>query len=160
VAYLFCNRCGHRNPPASNFCSACGTPLDSLTNQTITIPKVELDKADPTGEHDQIVSPDLPGISGALVVRSGSQMGENFALAPVLTRLGRSEDNEISLDDITVSRRHAEVTHVAGRFMVRDLGSLNGTYVNGGRIDEAPLLNGDELQVGKFRLVFFCEPTN
>jgi pSer/pThr/pTyr-binding forkhead associated (FHA) protein len=79
-------------------------------------------------------------------------------LGGVLTRLGRHPESEISLDDITVSRRHAEITRVGTQYVVRDVGSLNGTYVNQERIDEATLRHGDELQVGKFRLVFFDGP--
>ena len=74
-----------------------------------------------------------------------------------VTRLGRHPDSEISLDDITVSRRHAEIEHRADIWLVRDAGSLNGTYVNHRRIEETPLAHGDEVQVGKFRLVFFSK---
>ena len=90
------------------------------------------------------------------MVRSGSQAGATFALHSDVTRLGRHPDSEIILDDITVSRRHAEVVRTADGYVVRDAGSLNGTYVNQQRVDEAPLQQGDELQVGKFRLVFFA----
>jgi pSer/pThr/pTyr-binding forkhead associated (FHA) protein len=93
---------------------------------------------------------------GSLIVRSGSQAGATFSLRNEVTRLGRSTDNEISLDDITVSRRHAIVERNEAGYAVRDGGSLNGTYLNQQRIDgEVPLHHGDELQVGKFRLVFF-----
>ena len=78
-----------------------------------------------------------------------------MSLDAAITRLGRSTDGEISLDDITVSRRHAEIIRTGQSYVVRDVGSLNGTYVNNSRIDEAPLVQGDELQIGKFRLVFF-----
>ena len=92
----------------------------------------------------------------SLVVRTGPQAGAAFALHDRLTRLGRHPDSEISLDDITVSRRHAEVVRHREGYVVRDAGSLNGTYVNNERIDdEVTLQQGDELQVGKFRLVFF-----
>ncbi len=73
----------------------------------------------------------------------------------VLTRLGRHPESEIRLDDITVSRRHAEVTRIGDSYTVRDVGSLNGTYVNQHRVDDATLAHGDEVQIGKFRLVFF-----
>ncbi len=71
-----------------------------------------------------------------------------------MTTAGRHPDSDIFLDDVTVSRRHAEIVVVGDGFLVRDVGSLNGTYVNRERIDEAPLANGDELQIGKFKLVF------
>jgi pSer/pThr/pTyr-binding forkhead associated (FHA) protein len=159
LAYLFCNQCGHRNPPASMFCSSCGAPLDAVSNRTVTLAKVDplQDSAGPQDDVKVDLDELAPGIA-SLVVRAGSQAGEAFPLGGVLTRLGRHPDSEISLDDITVSRRHAEITRVGTQYVVRDVGSLNGTYVNQERIDEATLRHGDELQVGKFRLVFFDGP--
>ena len=86
---------------------------------------------------------------------AGSQAGQAFPLTETVTKLGRHPDSEIMLDDITVSRRHAEVERTADGYIVRDAGSLNGTYVNQERVDQTLLANSDELQVGKFRLVFF-----
>ncbi len=156
MAYVFCNRCGHRNPPESQFCSACGTTLDSAADHTITLAKVDplLDAPGP-GDDVLIDLSSLPAEGGVLIVRSGSQAGATFALADPVTHLGRHPDSEIMLDDITVSRRHADVERTPSGYIARDAGSLNGTYVNQQRIDEAPLRQGDELQVGKFRLVFF-----
>lgn len=156
MAYLFCNQCGHRNPPASNFCSSCGLVLDNMANRTISIARVDPLMDAPGRDDDVIVELDsLAKGVGTLVMRQGGTAGEKFALDQVLTRLGRHPECEISLDDITVSRRHAEISRVGGVYTVRDIGSLNGTYVNQQRIDEAPLRQGDEVQVGKFRLVFF-----
>jgi pSer/pThr/pTyr-binding forkhead associated (FHA) protein len=153
---VFCNKCGHRNPPESGFCSACGTALDTISDHTITLAKVDpLLEAVGPADDVQFSFGDLPSDGGVLIVRSGSQAGETFLLASPLTRLGRHPDSEIMLDDITVSRRHADVERAADGYNVRDAGSLNGTYVNQQRIDEARLRQGDELQVGKFRLVFF-----
>lgn len=156
MAYVFCNRCGHRNPPESQFCSACGTALDNVGDHTITLAKVDplLDAPGPADDV-QVDLGQLPEESAVLIVRSGPQAGQAFALADPLTRLGRHPDSEIMLDDITVSRRHADVERTAEGYVARDAGSLNGTYVNQERIDEAQLRQGDELQVGKFRLVFF-----
>ncbi|MEO7398963.1 MAG: FHA domain-containing protein [Ilumatobacteraceae bacterium] len=156
MAYVFCNRCGHRNPPESQFCSACGTALDAVGDHTITLAKVDplLEAAGPLDDV-QVDLNNLPAEGGVLIVRSGSQAGATFALSDPLTRLGRHPDSEIMLDDITVSRRHAEVERTSAGYVARDAGSLNGTYVNQERIDEASLRQGDELQVGKFRLVFF-----
>ncbi len=92
---------------------------------------------------------------GVLIVRAGAQAGDRFVLDGDITRLGRHPDSEISLDDITVSRRHAEVQHTEQGYAVADSGSLNGTYVNQERVERAMLKHGDELQIGKFRLVFF-----
>jgi hypothetical protein len=156
VVYVFCNKCGHRNPPESLFCSACGTALDTVGDHTITLAKVDPLLESPGPADDVQVDLDhLPSDCGVLIVRSGAQAGETFVLRSPLTRLGRHPDSEIMLDDITVSRRHADVERTAAGYIARDVGSLNGTYVNQQRIDEAPLHQGDELQVGKFRLVFF-----
>lgn len=155
MSYVFCNKCGHRNPPASAFCSACGSVLDLLDDRTITLTKVD-PLQDGLGSRDD-VHVDLDDIGAGqalLVVRGGEDEGRYFALSSSVTTIGRSEDADISLEDITVSRQHSEVHHSAGRYIVRDAGSLNGTYVNQRRIDVVELTQGDELQVGKFRLVF------
>ena len=156
MGYVFCNRCGHRNPPESVFCSACGTPLDVAADHTITLAQVD-PGLDAPGANDevQVDLSGLPSDSAVLIVRTGPQAGLQFSLKTPLTRLGRHPDSEIMLDDITVSRRHAEVERTDGGYVARDAGSLNGTYVNQQRIDESALQQGDELQVGKFRLVFF-----
>jgi hypothetical protein len=160
MSYVFCNRCGHRNPPESAFCSACGGTLDLPTDHTITLAKVDPLLDAPGPDDDVIVELDLSSTGiGVLVVRAGAQAGDRFVLASPLTRLGRHPDSEISLDDITVSRRHAEIQRLGdGGYEVRDAGSLNGTYVNQQRIDAVRLEHGDEVQVGKFRLVFFDTP--
>ena len=156
MGYVFCNQCGHRNPPESSFCSSCGGVLDRIDDHTITIAKVDVLQDAPGPSDDVVVSvADLSHESASLVVRNGPQAGAALSLAATVTRLGRHPDSEISLDDITVSRRHAEIERTATGYVVRDDGSLNGTYVNQQRIDEAVLHQGDELQVGKFRLVFF-----
>lgn len=89
-----------------------------------------------------------------LVIRGGEEEGQHFVLASSVTTIGRHADSDIALDDITVSRRHSEIHFSGGDYIVRDAGSLNGTYVNQQRIDVIELRQGDELQVGKFRLVF------
>ncbi|MDJ0768744.1 MAG: FHA domain-containing protein [Ilumatobacter sp.] len=156
MSYVYCNQCGHRNPPDSNFCSSCGSPLDLLDDRTITLAAVD-PLQDAPGTDDDLVIPvgELAKGYGVLIVRSGEQSGARFTLDSDLTRLGRHPDSEISLDDITVSRRHAEVQRTADGYVVADSGSLNGTYVNQERVERASLHHGDELQIGKFRLVFF-----
>lgn len=159
MAYVFCNKCGHRNPPTSAFCSACGSVLDTADDRTITLAKVD-PLLDAAGVDDDVVV-NLNQISrgtGILVVRGGEEEGTTYTLSKDLTTLGRHPDSDIMLDDITVSRRHSEVALVNGAFVVSDAGSLNGTYVNQHRVDVAELSQGDELQVGKFRLVFFESP--
>ncbi|MEM9513828.1 MAG: FHA domain-containing protein [Actinomycetota bacterium] len=156
TTYVFCNQCGHRNPPGSSFCSSCGSALDSLDDRTITLTAVD-PLQDAPGPDDDVVVPvrELPTEVGVLIVRAGAQAGARFSLDESLTRLGRHPESEISLDDITVSRRHAEVERTPEGYVVSDAGSLNGTYVNQERIDKLLLRHGDELQIGKFRLVFF-----
>ena len=156
MSYTYCNQCGHRNPPESNFCSSCGSALDMLDDRTITLSAIDPLQESP-GATDDITIPvgELSKDRPVLIVRSGPQAGERFTLDSDVTRLGRHPDSEISLDDITVSRRHAEVQRTADGYMVADSGSLNGTYVNQERVERAGLRHGDEVQIGKFRLVFF-----
>lgn len=156
MSYTFCNQCGHRNPPESNFCSSCGSALDNLDDRTITFAAVDpLQEA--VGVAEDVVVPigDIARGTGVLIVRAGPQAGARFTLDRDLTRLGRHPDSEISLDDITVSRRHADIRRTNDEYEVADSGSLNGTYVNHERIDRVVLRHGDELQIGKFRLVYF-----
>jgi pSer/pThr/pTyr-binding forkhead associated (FHA) protein len=156
MAYTYCNQCGHRNPPESSFCSSCGSALDMLDDRTITLSAID-PLQDAPGTDDDLVIPvgELSKDRAVLIVRAGEQAGARFTLESDITRLGRHPDSEISLDDITVSRRHAEVQRTDEGYMVADSGSLNGTYVNQERVERAALRHGDELQIGKFRLVFF-----
>lgn len=157
MAYVFCNQCGHRNPPGAAFCSSCGSVLDRLADRTIVLSKVDplLDAPGPADDVTVNLG-DLSTEVASLLVRTGEQAGASLPLTGALVRLGRAPDCEIPLDDITVSRRHCEIRRDGARYLVRDVGSLNGTYVNQQRIDdETELQHGDELQVGKFRLVFF-----
>lgn len=159
MSYVFCNQCGHRNPPVSAFCSACGTVLDIVSDHTITLAKTDSLQDAPGPEDDVQVS--LTSISrgtAILVLRGGEGEGDHYVLSSPLTNIGRHADSDISLDDITVSRRHCEITSENSRFIVRDVGSLNGTYVNQKRVDVIELTQGDELQIGKFHLVFLERP--
>ena len=98
----------------------------------------------------------LPSSSALLVVRRGPNVGARFLLDADLTTVGRHPEADIFLDDVTVSRRHAEFIRHGTAFQVRDLGSLNGTYFDGVRIEAALLSDGAEVQVGKFRLTFYA----
>ena len=158
MAWVHCNSCGHRNPPASNFCSSCGAILAPETHDHTTIVFHPVRPADDP-EHDVAVELDRIGRSRAvLVVKRGPQVGSRFTLEDDRTLAGRHPESDIFLDDITVSRRHAEIERTGDGYVVRDVGSLNGTYLNRERITEAPLHNGDEVQVGAFKLVFFEGP--
>ncbi|TVS88960.1 FHA domain-containing protein [Mycobacterium helveticum] len=100
----------------------------------------------------------LPAGSALLVVKRGPNAGSRFLLDQPTTSAGRHPDSDIFLDDVTVSRRHAEFRLENHEFHVVDVGSLNGTYVNREPVDSAVLANGDEVQIGKFRLVFLTGP--
>jgi pSer/pThr/pTyr-binding forkhead associated (FHA) protein len=155
MAYVFCNRCGHRNPPTSGFCSACGSVLDLVDDRTITLTKVDPLQDAPGPDDDIVVDLDeITAGTAILVVRSGEEEGDYFVLSSAVTTIGRHVESTIVLDDITVSRRHSEIHKTEGRYLVKDAGSLNGTYVNQERVDVTELRQGDELQVGKFHLVF------
>jgi len=155
MAYVFCNRCGHRNPPTSGFCSACGSVLDLVDDRTITLTKVDPLQDAPGPDDDIVVDLDeIAAGTAILVIRSGEEEGDYFVLSSAVTTIGRHAESTIVLDDITVSRRHSEIHKTDGRYLVKDAGSLNGTYVNQERVDVAELRQGDELQVGKFHLIF------
>jgi pSer/pThr/pTyr-binding forkhead associated (FHA) protein len=100
----------------------------------------------------------LPAGSALLVVKRGPNAGSRFLLDRSTTSAGRHPESDIFLDDVTVSRRHAEFRREGGEFVVVDVGSLNGTYVNREPVDTAVLAHGDEVQIGKFRLVFLTGP--
>jgi hypothetical protein len=148
VSHTYCPECGFQNPEASNYCSRCGALLETGSETTMSF-----DIGDDGEEVDLL---DSLGISGpALVVRSGGGMaGQSFQPDQDRTLIGRSPECDVFLDDVTVSRRHAELVREGETFSIRDLGSLNGTYVNRRRIESAVLENDDEVQIGKYRLTF------
>lgn len=159
---VYCTQCGHANPEDARFCSRCGSPLTrgevaGDTTSTISVAGIEAYEAE-TGEAllaERAAVENLPPGTALLIVMRGPNAGSRFLLDKDLTTTGRHPESDIFLDDITVSRRHVEFyRHPGGQFSVRDVGSLNGTYVNRERIEEVPLHAGDEVQIGKFRLVF------
>ena len=151
---VFCNNCGHRNPSGANFCSSCGAVLESGGAEPSTITFFPTVPSDPVDEDVTVALEELPDDAGVLVVKRGPNAGSRFALDQEVVTAGRHPDSDIFLDAVTVSRRHAEIVRTDDGYLVRDAGSLNGTYVNRERIDETPLHNGDEVQVGKFKLFF------
>jgi pSer/pThr/pTyr-binding forkhead associated (FHA) protein len=156
VSEVYCNNCGHKNPLGSNFCSSCGSVLETNLDEPTTITFHPTLPSDPVDEELSFDLDEIPAGMGALVVLRGPKAGSRFLLDQEITTAGRHPDSAIFLDDITVSRRHAEVRRRGETYLAVDAGSLNGTYVNRERIDgERPLENGDELQIGKFKLVFF-----
>jgi pSer/pThr/pTyr-binding forkhead associated (FHA) protein len=150
---VFCHNCGHRNPPGVNFCSSCGAALAPGPDTTISF--VPEDTTGDLGDDELgLAVGELAEGAGVLLVKRGPDAGAKYVLDAEVTRVGRHPESDIFLDDITVSRRHAEFVRDAAGYRVRDVGSLNGTYVNRERIDDAQLASGDEVQVGKFKLVF------
>jgi pSer/pThr/pTyr-binding forkhead associated (FHA) protein len=152
MSHIYCQECGFQNEEAANYCSRCGALLRKddtsvESTQTFTPEEGALESADALEEL---------GVSGpALVVRSGGgRAGETFLLEDESTTIGRSPDCGIFLDDVTVSRRHGVVIQREGGIFIEDQGSLNGTFVNRKRVESARLEDGDEVQVGKYRMTF------
>ncbi|HVF13491.1 MAG TPA: FHA domain-containing protein [Acidimicrobiales bacterium] len=154
---MFCNNCGHRNAAGSNFCSSCGNALELTTGEETTITFLPAEAAGEVADDELTVTFDeLPAGIGVLVVKRGPNAGSKFVLDEEVTAAGRHPESHIFLDDITVSRRHAEFVRTGGGYVLRDAGSLNGTYLNRERIDQSALTIGDEVQIGKFKLVFLA----
>ena len=148
---MFCTNCGHRNRDDARFCANCGTSLQDDT--TLSFTPIE-------GPDDGVLEGappqnDLKAGQALLVVKRGPNAGSTFLIDRDLTTVGRFPKSDIFLDDVTVSRRHAELRRVGGRFSIHDAGSLNGTYVNQERVEDTELADEDEVQVGKFKLMFY-----
>jgi hypothetical protein len=152
MSYVYCQECGFQNPEAANYCARCGALLAKGEHPSETTQTFSPEEVAELAEHDEL------GLEGpALVVRAGGgRAGESFRPAGERTRIGRSPDCDVFLDDVTVSRNHAVLVQQDGKFHVEDQGSLNGTFVNRRRIDNAQLENGDELQIGKYRMTFIA----
>jgi hypothetical protein len=150
MSHIYCPECGFQNPAAANYCSKCGALLvreESGSDTTMTFMPDESDE-EPGITLEEVGGP-------ALVVRAGGgRTGETFRPEGERTTIGRSPDCGIFLDDVTVSRRHAVLIERDGGFFIEDQGSLNGTFLNRRRIESGRLEDGDELQIGKYRLTF------
>jgi pSer/pThr/pTyr-binding forkhead associated (FHA) protein len=163
MATVFCTQCGQQNPEDSKFCARCGATLTAPAgaatggaDQTSTISMAGLEPAEEHGDDLADVGVEsLPAGSALLVVKRGPNAGSRFLLDKDATTVGRHPESDIFLDDVTVSRRHAEFHRVGDGFEVRDVGILDGTCLTRERIEDSPLSGGDEVQIGKFRLVFF-----
>ena len=156
---MYCAHCGHENPAGANFCANCGRPLTMRDDDTTGVMRsdIEVDVAErETGADAGVATSELEAGTALLVASRGPNRGARFLLDRGLTTVGRHPESDIFLDDITVSRRHAEFRRDGNEFWVHDVGSLNGTYVNGERAEERHLRTGDEVQIGKFKLVFLA----
>jgi pSer/pThr/pTyr-binding forkhead associated (FHA) protein len=166
----YCSQCGSQNSDNARFCSQCGSPLtpppeagleptpdDATATITFGAPaKSDSDERTSLNAADAAAVDALPAGSALLVVQRGPGAGSRYLLDTDLSTVGRHPESDIFLDDITVSRRHVEFRREAENFRLHDVGSLNGTYLNGDRVDDAELQNGDEVRIGKFRLIFFA----
>ncbi len=177
----FCTSCGRQNPDDARFCAQCGTrlvsvdapaPSDPATGSFESVGEatatIQIGQPGQGAPGDRVETSDrqlnpvdaaavdaLPTGHALLVVQKGPGAGSRFLLDADETHAGRHPDSEIFLDDVTVSRRHAVFNRTGDSFTVSDVGSLNGTYVNRDRIEKVQLQDGDEVQIGKYRLVFF-----
>ena len=150
---MFCTNCGHPNRDDARFCANCGHALHD--DVTVTLPVIEGEEE----VHEEFPFPhdELEPGQALLLVKRGPNAGSTFLLDQDTTTIGRSTDGDVFLDDVTVSRKHAIFERRAGgAWFVRDVGSLNGTYVNGEQVDQTKLASSDEVQIGRFKLTFFA----
>jgi hypothetical protein len=154
---IHCPECGFTNIDGANYCQKCGSYLgDRPPEDPAAEPQTATYRVGETGEFIPIDVGDVVESQGAaLVIRAGGgRVGESFPLQADRLGIGRRPDSEIFLDDVTVSRDHALLVRRGDAYYLDDLGSLNGTYVNRKRIESEQLHDGDELQVGKYKLTF------
>ena len=152
---MYCTSCGHKNPDGAKFCAFCGAVLTVSEDTTVVLPvpegdELEEDFGDPLE--------DLAPGQGLVVVKRGPNAGSRFLLDKDVTSAGRNPDSDIFLNDVTVSRRHVEIHREGERYLLKDAGSLNGSYVNRERVEVAELANSDEIQIGKYKLTFHQAP--
>jgi len=150
---MHCLECGLVNPEGANYCQKCGAFLGDVARQSddTTIAY----QVDDTGDLKAVDLDRVTAEGATLVIRSGGgRAGETFSLGDERTAIGRSPDSAVFLDDVTVSRNHALLVRRRDGIYIDDLGSLNGTYVNRSRIESHKLTDGDELQIGKYKLSY------
>jgi pSer/pThr/pTyr-binding forkhead associated (FHA) protein len=154
-----CPECGFVNAEGANYCSRCGSfigqPETTSRDPQSTTATYVIDDA--TGELRPVDAAEMASGGGALIIRSGGgRVGQSFALRGDRLTIGRSPEADVFLDDVTVSRNHALIVRRRDGLYIDDLGSLNGTYVNRRRIESHKLVDGDELQVGKYKLTYLA----
>jgi FHA domain len=153
-----CPECGFVVTEGANYCAKCGAYLgapEGARDEEATTATYVIDES--TGELRPVDVGDVAAEAGALIIRSGGgRVGQSFPLHGERMTIGRSPDAEVFLDDVTVSRDHAVLVRRSGAWYLDDSGSLNGTYVNRRRVDSHKLEDGDELQIGKYKLTYLA----
>jgi hypothetical protein len=150
-----CPECGSANEESANFCSKCGSALARVDPLPTGEPPTATYRVGETGELIPVELDDVVSKGPTLVIRAGGgRVGESFPLSSDRLTVGRRPDSDVFLDDVTVSRDHALLVRRGDEWYLDDCGSLNGTYVNRSRIESHRLQDGDELQVGKYKLSF------
>ena len=150
---VHCPECGMVNAEGANYCQKCGAYL--AQTEADAEPTTATYRVGETGEIEPVQLEDVVSQGAALVIRAGGgRVGETFQLTRDRLSIGRRPESDIFLDDVTVSRDHAILVRRSGSYYLDDSGSLNGTYVNRQRVDSHPLADGDELQIGKYRLTY------
>jgi FHA domain len=152
-----CPECGFVVTEGASYCQKCGAFVGTRERASDDVTTATYVIDEETGELRPVDVGDVAADSGALVIRSGGgRVGQSFPLHGERMTIGRSPDAEIFLDDVTVSRDHALLVRRSGTWHIDDSGSLNGTYVNRSRIDSHKLVDGDELQIGKYKLTYLA----
>jgi hypothetical protein len=149
---VHCPECGFVNADGANYCAKCGAYLGQAEGDEPTTATYRVGE---TGEIEPVEIEDVTAAGAALVIRAGGgRVGETFSLTGDRLAIGRRPESEIFLDDVTVSRDHALLVRRGNAYYLDDSGSLNGTYVNRQRVDSHKLADGDELQIGKYKLTY------
>jgi hypothetical protein len=152
-----CSECGFVVGEGANYCPKCGAYQGGAEEQSEDATTATYVIDETTGELRPVDVGDVAAAAGALVIRSGgNRTGQSFPLQGERMVIGRSPEAEIFLDDVTVSRDHAVLVRRSGAWFLDDSGSLNGTYVNRRRVDSHKLEDGDELQIGKYKLTYLA----
>ena len=151
---LHCPECGFVNPEAAHYCGKCGAYM--ARPEGVDEPTTVTYRVDDSGEYLPVDLDEMVEAEGAvLVIRAGGgRSGESFTIDDDRMSIGRTPDASLFLDDVTVSRNHALLVRRRDGLYIDDLGSLNGTYVNRRRIESHQLADGDEIQVGKYKLSY------
>ncbi len=150
---LHCPECGFVNPAGANYCQKCGAYLAEEAAPGAVTAQYELGE---TSEGEAVSGHSSTSDGPSLIIRTGGRAGDSFTLEGERFTIGRDTDSDVFLDDVTVSRNHAVIVRRGDGLYIDDLGSLNGSYVNRRRIESHELVDGDELQIGKFKLTFLA----